>query len=200
MTAPPGQPDDPFGDGGTLDLLRRFQGGEERAWDELYRRHRDELLLSVRSGMGPRLRGAMQSEDVLQSVALEAFRGLKDFDGQRPGGLRGFLNRLVRTKLIDRARALGRRKRSGGVPLGEALAESLAAPDAPVYDDPRYAALERALRELPPDLREVIRLRRFEGLSSKEAAARLDRSDDAVRKLYSRAMARLALLAQREQP
>ena len=35
-------------------------------------------------------------------------------------------------------------------------------------------------------------LRRFEGLSSREAATRLGLSDDAARKAYSRALARLA--------
>jgi DNA-directed RNA polymerase specialized sigma24 family protein len=48
---------------------------------------------------------------------------------------------------------------------------------------------------MPDDMRAVIQLRRFEGLSSQETAARMRKTDDAVRKLYSRAVARLSLLA-----
>lgn len=51
--------------------------------------------------------------------------------------------------------------------------------------------LEAAMARLPEDLREVIVLRKCEGYTSKEVAARIGKSDDAVRKLYSRAMARL---------
>ena len=88
---------------------------------------------------------------------------------------------------------------SCSVPLTDTLAEGLSGAGPPTYGDPRYEGLERALLALPADLREVIRLRRFEGLSSQEVAGRTGRSDDAVRKMFSRAMAKLTLLL-RERP
>ncbi len=179
----------------TLDLVQRMQRGEDAAWRDLYDRFRDELLLAIRSQLGPQLRSALQSEDVLQSVALEAFRQMPGFEDRGRGSLRGFLHLLVRRKVIDQARAAARGSRGRTTPLTDSVADGAAAPlPEPLYRDPRYLHLERALAALPEDLREIIRLRRFEGLSSKEAAAVLGRSDAATRKLHSRAVARLTLL------
>lgn len=178
---------------GSLELLQRLRGGEAAAFDALFRRHRDELLLAVRAGMGPRLRAAMQSEDVLQSVALEAFQVLQR-DAPTASGFVGTLVRLVRHRLIDRARKLQRRARLADVVVSDTVAGATPAAAAPSYTDARYERLERALAALPREQRDVIRWRRFDGLSSQEIAARTGRSDDAVRKLMSRAMARLALL------
>ena len=168
----------------TLEVLRRIRNGENEAWDELYQRFRDELLFAIRANLGPRLRSAMQSEDVLQSVALEAFLEVPRFEDRGEGSLRGFLNRLMIHKIRDRARGLNTAKRRGAVPLSEELVEGLSASgDEPGYHDPRYVALERGLQQLPEEMREVIVLRKIEGLSSKEASERMGRSDDATRKL-----------------
>lgn len=181
---------------GSLQLLRQVRAGRPEAFEELYRRHRDELLLAVRAGMGAGLRAAMQSEDVLQSVAMEALAVLQRVPEPPAGGFTGLLRRLVRHRLVDRARALGRQRRAGGVPLSDSLVDGLGAPVPPSYDDPRYLRLERALLALPADLRDVLRWRRFDGLSSQEIAHRTGRSDEAVRKMTSRAMARLTMLLQ----
>src|SRR5258706_9574039 len=100
----------------TLQLVLRLQSGGPAAFDDLYRRHRDELLLAVRSGMGPRLRSAMQSEDVLQSVAMAAFAALGNGESVRAGGLRAFLHRLVRNPLVARGPARQRPKRGRAGP------------------------------------------------------------------------------------
>ncbi|MFY9344309.1 MAG: sigma-70 family RNA polymerase sigma factor [Planctomycetota bacterium] len=179
----------------SLELLRRLRAGDSSAFDRLYRRHRDELLLAVRAGMGPKLRAAMQSEDVLQSVAMEAFAALQRRPEPPAAGFTGMLRGLVRHRLIDRARALAR-GRGGEVELSESVAEDASASATAMlrYTDPRFEQLEKALLALPEDMREVVQLRRFEGLSSQEVAARTGRSDDAARKLFSRAMAKLTLL------
>lgn len=178
----------------TLDMVARVKVGDRSAGDEFYRRYRDELLLTIRAGMGPRLRAAMDSEDLLQSVALEALEQLQKFEPRGPGTLRAFLNRVVRSKLVDRARGLAARKRSGAVPLTDELEADVSGKTEVRYSDPRYEALEQALLALPADLREVIRMRRFDGMPSKDIASRTGRSDASVRKLYSRAMARLSML------
>jgi RNA polymerase sigma-70 factor (ECF subfamily) len=181
-------------EGATRELVRRIQDGHEDAWEELYRAYRDELLFYVRARLGSRLRSVLESEDVLQSVALEAFRALPRFEHRGEGSLRRFLRALVLNKLRDRADTFNAAKRSGGVALDGEAAERLAAPDVePVYADPVYDRLERALAELPDEMREVVLLRRVEERPSAEVAERMNKSDEAVRKLYSRALARLAL-------
>ena len=55
--------------------------------------------------------------------------------------------------------------------------------------------LEQALEQMTPAERDVIILRVFEGLSHREIARRLGRpSENAVHKLYGRALAKLAEL------
>jgi RNA polymerase sigma-70 factor (ECF subfamily) len=54
-----------------------------------------------------------------------------------------------------------------------------------------HAAVREALAELPQDLREVVHLRVFAGLDHEDIAAALGASAVAVRKRYSRALARL---------
>lgn len=178
----------------TLALLERLKSGEREAAGEIYRRYHDELLLYVRARLGSKLRSALESEDVLQSVALEAVRALPGFEPRGDDSLRRFLHTLVLNKIRDRADTYGAAKRQGGVPLTESLLGSVAAPAGPPsYHDEVYLRLERCLLSLPDEMREAIELRRIEGLSSREAAARMGRSDDAMRKLYSRALARLTL-------
>jgi RNA polymerase sigma-70 factor (ECF subfamily) len=85
------------------------------------------------------------------------------------------------------------------VPLEDAAPEPGGA--GPAYHEPeQYEELERALARLDRDQREVVLLHRIEGLPSKEVAARMGRTDVAVRKLYSRAVARLREILPRDAP
>jgi RNA polymerase sigma factor (sigma-70 family) len=100
------------------------------------------------------------------------------------------------TKIHDLSDRWSARKRDAGPMRGEsALLEVAERAEAARtgYSDPRYEELERALALLPDDLREVLVLRRVEGLASREVAQRLRRTDAAVRQMHSRALARLAL-------
>lgn len=177
------------------ELVERWQGGDRAAGDLLFRRHHDELLFAIRARLGTRLRGAMQSEDVLQSVALEALRDLGAFEHRGAGSFAAWLRRIVVTKVHDLADRWSAQKRDAGAERGESALVDLTERDTERADylDPRYEQLERAIAALPDDLREVLLLRRVDGLSSREVAERLGRSDAAVRQMHSRALARLAL-------
>jgi RNA polymerase sigma-70 factor (ECF subfamily) len=177
-----------------MDLLQRIRQGDHAAWNELYLRYHDQLLLSVRMRLGPGLRRYLESEDIFQSVALEAFRSLGRFEYRGEGSLERYLRTLVVNKIRDRADLFAAQKRADTLDLDETLAESLPAPGPSYHDAGRYERLERALNALPAEQREVIVLRKLEGLSSQEVAARLGIGDDAARKAFSRAMARLTTL------
>lgn len=179
----------------TLDLVRRIQSGDEEAWNELYRLYHDELLFAVRANLGQKLRTALQSEDVLQSVALEAFRALPAFEHRGKGSLRGFLHRLVLNKIRDRADTYSAKKRSGGIALTDSVEQRLATPAELAYhDSDRFQRLEHGLSQLPPDMRRVILLRKLEGRDYADVAIEMERTETAVRRLFSRAMARLTMI------
>jgi len=174
----------------TMEIVARIQEGDRKAWEALYERVHDELLFAG-------LRGKLESADILQSVVLECMGALPRFQDRGERSLRHFLHVLVTNKIRDRAATFAARKRRGTVALTDDLAaEQVSGPESrPSYRAPeRYVRLERALERLPEDMREVILLRRVEGLTSKEAAEHMRRSDAAVRQLYSRAIARLTML------
>lgn len=194
MGAFPTPPDE----GGTLELIGRIQEGEREAWNELYNRYHDQLLFAVRARLGVKLRRHLQSEDVFQSVAIEAFKALETFEYRGAGSLHRFLKTLVMNKIRDRADTFGAQKRSGEVALSESMVEALSdrstARDLSYLDAQRYEQLERCMESLPEEMREVLLLRKVDGFSSKEVAEALGKSDSAVRKVYSRALARLTAL------
>ncbi len=191
MVFPPDAP----GDQETLQLIGGIARGDESAWRRLYDLYHDELLFFIRRSLGKRLRAQLESEDVFQSVALAAFRDLPRFAYRGKGSLRAYLHRMVLNKIRDRAAYFGAEKRRGAVPLTDSVAARAATePAEPAYRRPEiWDALERALDALPEEQREIVVLRRLEGLSSREIAAKLGKSDAAVRKAYSRALAKLTL-------
>jgi len=174
----------------TLALLQQIRAGDGEGWRVLYERYHDPLLFWVRMHLGASLRRFLQSEDVFQSAAVEWLRDLERFEYRGEGSLQRYLRRLILNKIRDRADFYAAEKRRPAEPLDED-----ALPDTAVAyrDHETYERLERALADLPEELREVVLLHKIEGLSTKEIAARTGKSDDAVRKSYSRALARLAL-------
>lgn len=182
-------------DSNTLELFERLREGDSSAFGDLYRRYHDELLFAVRAHLGPRLRSRLESEDILQSVAADAFRALKGVRAETPEGLRHYLHAMIVNKIRGRADHFNAVKRDGDVPLTSAHAQQIAGDCAePQYHDTeRFGRLESALESLPDEMREVIVLRKVDGLPSRQVAVRMGRTDEAVRKLYSRAMARLTL-------
>ncbi len=186
----------------TLELVARIRGGDSAAFGELYSRYHDELLFAVRAHLGPRLRTALESEDVLQSVVVDAFKALPDFQPRGPGSLRHYLHAMIVNKIRARADYFDALRRAGTQPLSDSAAAELPEPGGePAYrDGERFERLERALRGLPPEMQQVVILRKVDGLPSKEAADLMGRSDAAVRKLYSRALARLTALMAEPEP
>ena len=189
---PPGDtPPDPM----TVELLARVRDGDSGAFGEIYRRYHDELLFAVRAHLGPKLRSALESEDILQSVAIDAFRALPRFDPQGPKSLKHYLHKMIVNKIRSRAEYHAAAKRAGSVPLTNEAEEAIAQPgtEPTYYDGDRFIKLEIALRSLPPEMERVVVLRKVDGLSSKEVAEILGKSDSAVRQTYSRALAKLTV-------
>ena len=181
----------------SLELVRRIQQGDSGAWDALYLRYRDQLILSIRCRLGPALRARLQSEDILHSVFKDALQDLHSFVPEHARSLNHYLHTCVLNKIRNKADYFGAQKRRGEVALSSSLVERLPNPidQAPEYhDSPRYAALEAALARLPEEMRELVLLRRVEELSNLEVAELVGKSPEATSKAYNRAMARLATL------
>ena len=186
----------------SMELVLRVKRGDRSAWEDLYRRYHDPLLLAIRARLGRKLRSHLQSEDVLQSVVKDALSDLAKFEPRGPGSLAHYLHVCVLNKIRVKAQYHGAAKRDGGVALSDSLAERLAQPkasEAAYFEPERFGRFEQGIAGLPESMREVILLRTVEGLSNANAAHVLGKSPEAASKLYNRALARLAATA-RETP
>jgi RNA polymerase sigma factor (sigma-70 family) len=180
----------------SIDLVRRIQEGDARAWDALYLRYRDRLLLSIRCRLGSRLRGHLESEDILHSVFRDALSDLHRFQAESPQSLNRYLHACVLNKIRSKAAYYSARKRTGEVPLSDSIVQGIPNPAGaePRYADPeRFERLERAMSRLPDEMREIILLRLVEELPNRTVADLVGKSPEAASKLYNRGLARLAV-------
>lgn len=183
-------------------LLRQAREGSPAALGELFELCGEKLLALVRLRLGPSLRRELESRDVLQETLLKAFERLEQFAGHGRDELMGWLAVIAWNEIRDRAEHYRRLRRdaqlrvsweSGFDPVARQLHGEVSR--IALADDLRR--IEAALERLDPDHREVIVLRRYEELGFRDVGQRLDRSEDAARKLYARAVAALTVEVRR---
>jgi len=182
------------------ELVRRFRAGDESAARVLFERHADVLRARVARNLPRAMRPRVAASDVVQDAWLAAFLRLADFEDRGDGSFRRWLGTIVENKVLDEVRHhVGAGKRdvrrevdvqSGIVRLAGPASGRSASAD--LRDAEEKALVERAMSALPEAQREVMRLAHEERLTMEEAAVRMGRSLAAVRKLYSRAVLRLA--------
>jgi RNA polymerase sigma-70 factor (ECF subfamily) len=119
------------------------------------------------------------AEDVVQQVFVAILRQRPRLDEEAH-----YLRRAVRNECYSHLRRL---RRQGEVGDDRALIE----PVVEGASREERMALERAVRELPPEQREVIYLHVFEGLTFQEIATSLEASINTVAARYRYAVARL---------
>ena len=185
-------------------LLGQAKRGSRSALGKLLTRYRRHLGLLVEVRLGRRLRDKLDVDDLLQEVALEAHRELGRFRGRTEREFLGWLRLVLATTVSNQVRHyLGTRQRDPRrerpitcAPEGSRTADrNLIAPHSSPSQRAsrreRAAILAEALRTLPESYREVIVLRQIEELSFPEVARRMGRSEDSVRNIWIRALARL---------
>ena len=180
------------------DLLARARRGEPLALDRLLDRYRSRIRSLVRKKLGDGLRKNVESSDIVQSVCLEAVKGIAEADLTSEEGLLAWLARLADNTIKDKNRYFKAQKRrveaqpDDGEFLG--LSQVPGAGPTPSRDLGRVERMEflmQALKRLPEDYRRVILLVRFEKKSHEEAARIMGRSERATRMLLARARVRL---------
>jgi RNA polymerase sigma-70 factor (ECF subfamily) len=194
MTAPPGEVER---------WLAAARAGSREALGEALEAYRAYLLLIAQRELGPELRAKGGASDLVQETFIDAQRLLGTFQGTTDGPWAAWLRELLLNNLADfvrRYRATGMRRvsREMGQPASDSAAERVgeAAADVPspsvmAMAAEQTAALERALDRLPADYRDLLQLRYQGDLSFEEIGRRLDRSANAARKLWLRALRKL---------
>jgi RNA polymerase sigma-70 factor (ECF subfamily) len=171
---------------GDEQLAAETQVGNADAFAVIFRRyHRLVHLLALRV-----LRDAGEAEDLTQTVFLEIYRKMGQFDPAR-GTLKVWLLQLTQCRSINRRNFLIVRRFHNHVELSALEAEQeLWSPRRPLSQESKQVTNE-VLAALPEAQRETIRLYFFEGLSLKEIAERRAETFSNVRHHYYRGLARL---------
>jgi RNA polymerase sigma-70 factor (ECF subfamily) len=155
--------------------------------------------------MGKALRSKLESMDLVQDVLLSALRDLGDFRYRDEGDFLRWLSRIAENRLKDNLDKLHADKRdirrevrlddfgahTEGRCFGGPRPVDETTPSVIMSRKEELDELAKAMDELKPEYKEVIVLTKIEGLSYKEISHKLNRSDEAVRKLFTRAMAAL---------
>jgi len=188
-------------------LLVLAKGGDRTALGRLLERYRNYMGLLVRLQGGRRLRSKVDVEDLFQEISLEIHRKITLFRG---GSEREFLTwtrRLIGSILANQVRHyLGTKCRDARLEralvdeldhssrvLDEGLVASQSTPSQQAVRREQAVLLADALNDLPEAYREVIILRQLEGLSFPDVARRTGRTEDSVKNIWLRALARLRL-------
>jgi RNA polymerase sigma-70 factor (ECF subfamily) len=140
---------------------------------------------------------------LVQETFLEAQKDFAHFQGNSQDELRAWLRQILLHNLANftrRYRATAKRRLGREVALdvsgssadreGGLLLDALS-PSGVVMAEEQAEALRRALERLPDDYRQIILLHYQEQRPLTEIAPRLNRSYDAVRSLWARAIRRL---------
>jgi RNA polymerase sigma-70 factor (ECF subfamily) len=178
-------------EGHDAQLAARAGGGEERAFTLLMRRHKEAVYRFTRRYAGD----ADEAYDLTQETFAAAWLAIGRYDPTRPFGV--WLRRIALNKCRDWSRRRAVRRwltRSDPIdgPSGRGISDTALDPEAGLAERQALARLDRAIADLPANLKEPLLLTAIEGLSQEEAGALLGLSAKAVETRVYRARRRLA--------
>jgi RNA polymerase sigma-70 factor (ECF subfamily) len=186
-------------------LIEAARSGSKDVLGQLLESWRDYLLLLANQQLDSVLRPKGGASDLVQETFLEAQGGLAQFEGRSEQEWVGWLRTILEHNVANfRRRYEVTQKRNifrelplhGGTYrdrlLGIDYVADTQTPSARAVADEEILAVQRALSRLPHQQRWIIEARHQQGFSFAEIGRHLDRSAEAARKLWSRAIRRLA--------
>ena len=185
-------------------LLKNARQGVSDDLGTLLQLYRNSLSILADTQIGQRLRVRVSPSDIVQETMLAAHRDFQKFRGCTEREFMAWLrqvlintiHRTVDTHLKAKRRdvrrevsieVLGKMDQSA-IDFLQAFADRGPSPSEPLREREAAVALADQLAKLRPQYREVIVLRNLQGLSFQEVAQRMDRSTNAVRMLWLRAI------------
>jgi RNA polymerase sigma-70 factor (ECF subfamily) len=182
--------------------LAEARGGDVDSLGQALEACRGYLLSIAQQELDPELRAKGGASDLVQETFLKAHRHFAHFHGSAEDELLAWLRRLLLNNLADFRRLYHEtQKRDAGRELAPPDWQLLRRTGAdPVADEPspsaeaigreQAEALQRTLDRLPEDYRRVLVWRHQEERSFEEIGRLMNRSANAARKLWARAVQR----------
>ena len=176
--------------------------------DDLLAAHVPALRAFVRLRMGSALRAKESASDLVQSVCREILENRDRYQYRSDENFKRWLFTTALRVVKNKARYWQREKRDAGRELarppltssgGSSYSDcyrSMITPSRDALGREEVERFERAFETLPDEAREIISLARIVGLSHKEIADHLGKSEAATRQSLHRALAALAAALQ----
>ncbi len=177
----------------TQELIHAARKGDVHAWNRLDRRYRIALSLFLRGRIPTGARRRFDTEDVLQSTFLTAFRELDTYEYRGEGSFLSWMVTILRRRLTTRLRGVASEKRDLGrdralTPGSEGLSAS---PSELLFSPENQAQLMQAVADLPDEEREVVILHFFDKKTMAQIARDLDLPVKTVRRRVAHAVERM---------
>ncbi len=182
--------------------LARAVAGDELALNQLLLHHHDHLVNELRPLIPESARALISPDDVAQDAYVAVFQRIASFEPRGDSAFFGWLLTIAQNRLTDMLRALRADKRGGGRVVAaddlggdaemsgllELLARHSRTPSRVAAADEAAESVRQALRRIPPDYQDALRLRYVEGLPVAAIARQLDRTEGAVHMLCNRGL------------
>jgi len=199
MTPPPSQPPTTPS---IAPLVQQAQAGCSAAIGSLLEAARSYLLLQAEHELPLALRAKVGPSDIVQETAIDAHRDFLRFRGTTQEELYAWLRTILQNNVMDAVRRFEmaqkravKREASLSVIVDRrgisVLPVGSTTPDHSAIRREDAALLAGVLTRVPDDYQTVLRLRYWDGLTFPQIATRIGRSEEAARKLWYRALARL---------
>ena len=183
-------------------MLYRARAGSREALGQILEACRAYLQTVARAKRDPALQAKAGASDLVQETFLEAQRDFDQFKGDSEEELLAWMRQLLLNNMANftrsyreaAKRSVGREVRcasDGSLDLTENAAANDLSPSGMILAQEQAQKLQRALELLPEDYRQVLLLRYQEQQPFEEIAGQMNRSANAVRKLWMRAVERL---------
>lgn len=183
-------------------LVGQMRNGCSDSREELMQQLRSYMRVFAASRMNNKFQSKFGESDVVQQSIAVAIEKFDDFRGESEGELFAWVAQILRNEMSMQQRALLSHKRdlfreqlietetgSGTFQIG--VVDNRYTPQTNAIRNEQVVALASAMAKLPDDYREVIQLRNQEQLSFAKIGERMNRSENAVTKLWYRALIHL---------
>ncbi len=186
----------------SFELVNRAQGGDLEAYNRLFERYYERVLHIVRMRTGPRVRGYLEAEDIVQEAFIAAVNTFERFEMRNESSLINWLAKLAEHKIKEavdyhHAQKRDKRRERALAHVRNAMASGTLVFDPPadvmlpideVEQEELKRIMEECITELSEDHREVILLRLYAKGSWQWVAEQMGRpTEGAARELFRRA-------------
>ena len=170
------------------ELVKRVQQGDKRAFDLLVLKYQHKIAAIISRFV----KDSAEVHDVSQEAFIKAYRALGSFRGD--SAFYTWIYRIAINTAKNYLVSRGRRPPASDVDIDDAEFYSgadglrdITTPEGEAMRDELEAVVNRAIRDLPEDLRTAVTLREMEGMSYEEIAQVMDCPVGTVRSRIFRA-------------